>query len=71
MRCMPIASAFFGGSNSKSALLRPTKNWMWGMVDSPVERYLGPAGKSNINLPQVLLAHEYLWTKKHVGLSRA
>jgi len=41
------------------------------MVDSPVERYLGPAGKSNINLPQVLLAHEYLWTKKHVGLSRA
>jgi len=32
------------------------KNWMWAMVDVPVERYLGPAEKINITLPRVLLA---------------
>lgn len=30
--------------------------WIWGVVDVPVERLLGPAEKINITLPRIVLA---------------
>ena len=31
------------------------RNWTWGIVDVPVERYFGPAEKINITVPALLL----------------
>ena len=43
---------------------------VWGVVDVPVERYLGPAEKINITLPRVLLARVDEYAKAH-GESRS
>lgn len=46
------------------------KNWMWAMIDVPIERYLGSAEKINITLPRVLLAQVDECARAH-GESRS
>ena len=46
------------------------KNWVWAVVDVPVEKYLGPAEKINITVPKLILARIDEYAKKH-GQSRS
>lgn len=43
---------------------------VWGYVDVPVEKYLGPAEKINITLPRRLLAKIDAYAKQH-GATRS
>lgn len=44
--------------------------WIWGVVDVPVEKYLGPAEKINITVPRLVLARIDEYAKSH-GMSRS
>jgi hypothetical protein len=39
--------------------------WVWAVVDVPVEKYLGPAEKINITVPQIMLARIDEYAKRH------
>jgi len=39
--------------------------WVWAVVDVPVEKYLGPAEKINITVPQIILARIDEYAKRH------
>jgi predicted RNase H-like HicB family nuclease len=39
--------------------------WVWAVVDVPVEKYLGPAEKINITVPQIMLARIDEYVKRH------
>ena len=45
-------------------------DWVWSIVDVPVERYLGPAEKVNITLPKLLLTRIDEYAKAH-GATRS
>lgn len=45
--------------------------WIWGLIDVPIERYLGPAEKLNITLPKLLLAQIDSYTACHPGMTRS
>lgn len=44
---------------------REYKGWAWGIVDVPVERFLGPAEKINITVPGRLLKKIDEYAKAH------
>ena len=46
------------------------KDWIWAMVDVPVEKYLGSAEKINITMPKLLLKWVDDYAKAH-GMSRS
>jgi len=46
------------------------KNWVWAIVDVPVEKFFGPAEKINITVPQAILTHIDSYAKSH-GMSRS
>lgn len=41
------------------------RNWIWAVVEVPVERYFGPAEKVNITLPRRVLARVDDYAKGH------
>jgi hypothetical protein len=45
-------------------------NCVWAVVDTPVEKYFGPADTINITVPRLILARIDDYAKKH-GLSRS
>lgn len=44
---------------------REYRNWTWGIVDVPVERFFGPAEKINITVPGRLLKQIDDFAKSH------
>ena len=40
-------------------------NWIWAVIEVPVERYFGPAEKLNITLPRLLLAKIDEYARAH------
>jgi len=40
-------------------------NWIWAILEVPVERYFGPAEKLNITLPRLLLAKIDEYARAH------
>ena len=39
--------------------------WVWAVVDVPVEKYMGPAEKINITVPQIMLSRIDEYAKRH------
>jgi predicted RNase H-like HicB family nuclease len=46
------------------------QGWIWAVVDAPVEKFLGPAEKINITVPQAMLSRIDSYAKSH-GMSRS
>ena len=45
-------------------------DWIWSVVEVPIERYMGPAEKVNITLPRLLLSRIDDYAKAH-GATRS
>jgi predicted RNase H-like HicB family nuclease len=46
------------------------RNWIWAIVDAPVEKFFGPAEKINITVPQAILTRIDGYARSH-GMSRS
>jgi predicted RNase H-like HicB family nuclease len=46
------------------------KDWVWAIVDAPVEKFFGPAEKINITVPHAILTRIDSYAKSH-GMSRS
>jgi predicted RNase H-like HicB family nuclease len=44
---------------------REYKDWTWGIVEVPVEKFFGPAEKINITVPARMLRKIDEWAKSH------